>query len=79
MELLENSMLLGYVVAADYNKKFLMYYYAGASYSDDVIDTLQQNFEGWPIVLINDSQRAIALCNKAEITYQIKRVSGDVY
>lgn len=70
-------MLLGYVVAANYNKKFLMYYYAGASYSDYVIDTLQQNFEGWPIVLVNDRQRAIALCNKAEITYQIERITAE--
>lgn len=70
-------MLLGYIVTADYNKKILMYYYAGASYSDDVIDTLQQNFEGWPIVLVKDSQRAIALCNKAEITYQIERITAE--
>lgn len=72
-------MLLGYVVAADYNKKILVYYYAGASYSDDVIDTLQQNFEGWPIVLVNDSQRAIALCNTAEMTYHIEHVSAENY
>lgn len=77
MQLIETSMLLGYVIAADDDNEMLLYFYAGNSYSNELISILQQNFENWPIMLTNNIDKAKAICNNTEISYQIDCVSSE--
>lgn len=76
MQLIECSMLSGYVIAIDDENEMLLYYYAESSFSNEVISKLQQYFEDWPILLTNSTEKAKALCNNAEISYKIDCVSA---
>lgn len=77
MHLIETSMLLGYVVAADDENETIMYFYAGSSYSNELISVLQQSFENCSILLTNSIEKAKTICNNAEISYQIDCVSAE--
>lgn len=77
MHLIETSMLLGYVVAADDENETIMYFYAGSSYSNELISVLQQSFENCSILLTNSIEKAKTICNDAEISYQIDCVSAE--
>lgn len=77
MHLIEASMLLGYVVAADDENETIMYFYAGSSYSNELISVLQQSFENCFILLTNSIEKAKTICNNAEISYQIDCVSAE--
>ncbi len=77
MHLIETSMLLGYIVAADDENETIMYFYAGSSYSNELISVLQQSFENCSILLTNSIEKAKTICNNAEISYQIDCVSAE--
>ena len=77
MHLIETSMLLGYIVAADDENETIMYFYAGSSYSNELISVLQQCFENCAILLTNSIEKAKTICNNAEISYQIDCVSAE--
>lgn len=77
MHLIETSMLLDYVVATDDENETIMYFYAGSSYSNELISVLQQSFENCSILLTNSIEKAKTICNNAEISYQIDCVSAE--
>lgn len=71
MQILEKSYLLGYVVAIDDENEMILYYYAGLSYSDELISVLKSHFDGWPIILTDNVEKAKQLANNHHISYLI--------
>lgn len=68
MQLLEKSNLLGYVVAIDDEAEIILYYYAGLSYSNELISVLQSHFDGWPIILTDNDEKAKQLANNLQLS-----------
>lgn len=77
MQLLEKSNLLGYVVAIDDEAGIILYYYAGLAYSNELISALQNHFEGWPIIITDNNEKAKQLANNHQLSEMIDLYSAE--
>lgn len=77
MQLLEKSNLLGYVVGIDDEAEIILYYYAGLSYSNELISVLQNHFEGWLIIITDNNEKAKQLANNHQLSEMIDLYSAE--
>lgn len=69
MKLIEYSNLLGYVIAYDDDNNSLVcvYYYANYAPSDEVISAIRTFFGDVTLILTNDADMALEMCNTPRI------------
>lgn len=77
MKLIEHSMLLGYVVAADYESCIVLYFTANATFSDEIIAELRSQFYGWGILLCDEPNKAKAIAHNDEVAHTIDCVAAE--
>lgn len=63
MQLIEQSVLLGYVIATDSERNMVMYFAANATFSNEIIAALRYEFDGWGILLCDEPNTAKRFLN----------------
>jgi len=82
MKLIEHSNLLGYVVAFESDTMVCLYYYCDNTPSDEVISAIKTLFGDVTLILTNNVDTALEMCNTPHISdndyFSIKNAINEV-